>query len=385
MLWYWFNSIVRYSPESAVEKIKFLTENWEDPDYFNDVLDELASNFVQKEDWGTIRAILNTIEDSGPQESVSRYAYLTARAGMESYISIGKSEVDRLLTIAYERGYGIASGLYYRILAGNYLGKSPDRGIPWMFNERVAFSPETNIPGNEGSGELVFGYLEYGYLMKAYTFLMNNPFSDLELIRRTATGLSEAGFFAQSIRLISLYSRRDNYDLTIPDLKIIYPPAFRDFIEKISESEGLDWHIFIALVREESHFQPDVVSSAGAIGLSQLMPATAADVAGRLRKVNYNVKDPVTNLTFGGWYLGNLIKRTDVLSDALFAYNGGLTRVRRWRKAYPYLPDDLFLEVIPYKETSHYGRKLLVSSVIYGYLYEDMSPNEIITLFYREK
>ncbi len=385
MLWYWFNSMVRYSPVSASGKISFLTENWKDPDYFSDILDELASVFVQKKDWKTIETILKKIETSGPEESVSRYAYLTARAGMESYISLGEGEVNRLLTLSFDSGFGIASGLYYRILAGNYLGLSSEDGIPWIFNERVDPSPETSIPGRKGSSELVYGYLEYNYFLKAYTYLMNNPFSDLELIRETASSLSEAGYFARSIRLMSYYSRKTNYSLTISDLKTIYPDPFRDDIVEISEREGFDWHIFIALVREESHFQTSVVSSAGAVGLSQLMPATAADVAGRLRKVSYDLNDPVTNLIFGGWYLGNLISRTDVLSDALFAYNGGLTRVRRWRKEYPGLPDDLFLEAIPYKETSHYGRKLLVSSVIYGYLYEDISPDEIITLFYREK
>ncbi len=114
------------------------------------------------------------------------------------------------------------------------------------------------------------------------------------------------------------------------------------------------------------------------------MPATAEDVAGRLRITDYNLNDAQTNLLFGGWYLGNLKKRTDVLSDALFAYNGGLTRVRRWRSEYSDLPDDLFLEAIPYKETSHYGRKLLVSSVIYGYLYDGIQADQIINLFYRK-
>ena len=195
--------------------------------------------------------------------------------------------------------------------------------------------------------------------------------------------ISESGYFAESIRLLNRYSRIDGFDLNTDDLELIYPDAYRTEILSVSKKEELKWYIFISLVREESHFQRAIVSSAGAIGLSQLMPATAADVAERLRVSNYNLKDAATNLSFGGWYLGNLIRRTEILSDALFAYNGGLTRVRRWRKEYPGLPDDLFLESIPFKETSHYGRKLLVSSVIYGYLYESVSPNEIISLFYR--
>ncbi|MCK5202022.1 MAG: lytic transglycosylase domain-containing protein, partial [Spirochaetales bacterium] len=257
------------------------------------------------------------------------------------------------------------------------------RQLPWMFNKSVIRNPVPGSIGMDGSTELVFGWLEYGQYLDAYNYLMSNPFSDFILVRRTAKELSESKKFAESIRLLNRYSPVGGFNLNVNDLKLIYPDAYNREIIKISEKEELEWYVFTALVREESHFLATAVSSAGAVGLSQLMPATAADVAGRLRVSNYNLKDAATNLGFGGWYLGNLDRRTDILSDALFAYNGGLTRVRRWRDDYPGLPDDLFLEAIPFKETSHYGRKLLVSSVIYGYLYDNIYPDKIINLFYR--
>lgn len=125
-------------------------------------------------------------------------------------------------------------------------------------------------------------------------------------------------------------------------------------------------------MREESHFTADIYSHAGAVGLSQLMPSTAADVASRMGLGLPTLKelhDPGLNLSIGAWYLSHLISRTGTLADALFAYNGGLTRVRRWRESNAALPDDLFPELIPFPETQHYGRKLLVSSSIYRYLY----------------
>ncbi|MCK5674955.1 MAG: lytic transglycosylase domain-containing protein [Spirochaetales bacterium] len=383
ILWYWYNSLIRYSPELAVSQINLLTEKWTDPDYFTDVLEELATYFIQQGQWSVINKLLDAIELTGPDESISKYAYLTARAGIESYISINKKEIIRLMTLSYNSGYGIASGLYYRILAGNYLKIFDIRQLPWVFNRTVNRYPVPAEPGEDGSSELIFGFLEYEQPVEAYKYLMDNPFSNFGLVRRTALELSEGKNFAKSIRLVNRYSRIDGFNLDISDLKLIYPDAYNSEILKISDKEALEWYVFTALVREESHFQERVVSSAGAIGLSQLMPATAADVAGRLRFTNYNLRDANTNLMFGGWYLGNLIKRTDIMSDALFAYNGGLTRVRRWREEYSSLPDDLFLEAVPYKETSHYGRKLLVSSVVYGYLYEGIQPGEIINLFYR--
>ena len=383
MLWYWYNSLIKYSPDQAVNQISLLVEKWTDPEYFADVLSELATYYVQRSQWTVIRKILDVIELSGPDESISKYAYLTARAGIESYIGINKKEITRLMTLSYNNGFGIASGLYYRILAGNYLKIFDIRQLPWMFNRTVSRIPLSPSSGMNGSAELVFGFLEYGLPVDAYNYLMNKSFSNFSLVRRTALALSENQNYAKSIRLLNHYSRIDGFNLNTTDLMLLYPDAFNDEILKIAEKEALEWYVFTALVREESHFQHKVVSSAGAVGLSQLMPSTAADVAERLRFSSYNLKDAHINLTFGGWYLGHMAKRTDVLSDALFAYNGGLTRVRRWREEYSDFPDDLFLEAIPYKETSHYGRKLLVSSVIYGYLYEGIQPDNIISLFYR--
>jgi hypothetical protein len=380
MLWYWYNSLVRSSPYEAITKIELLLGLWTDPDYFNDIFNELATVFVKNEQWRIIKDILEYIQYSGPLDSVSKYAYLTARAGMESYINIERTEINRLFKLAFDSAYGLASGLYYRILAGVHL-EIPNS--QWIFNDTAASQPLTVKEEADGSFDLLYGLVEYDQIMKSYKYLMENPFSDFTLVRRVAEKLNEDRKYAESIRLLSLYSRFEGFELNIHDLLLIYPDAYRDEIVKISEEEELEWYVFSALVREESHFQHKVVSSAGAIGLSQLMPSTAADVAERLHVSSYNLEDAQTNLGFGGWYLGNLVKRTDVLSDALFAYNGGLTRVRRWRGEYSDLPDDLFLEVIPFKETSHYGRKVLVSSVIYGYLYEDVRPRDIINNFYR--
>jgi soluble lytic murein transglycosylase len=126
------------------------------------------------------------------------------------------------------------------------------------------------------------------------------------------------------------------------------------------------------LVREESHFDAAVSSHAGAVGLSQLMPATAVDVASRMglpRPSITDLRDPQLNLSIGAWYLDHLMGRTDTTAEALYAYNGGLTRVRRWKDQHSSLPEDIFQEMIPFPETLHYGRKILVSYTIYRYLY----------------
>jgi len=383
MIWYWYNSLFRYSPYKAVTSLKTLITLWTDSNYYNDILNEMVSFFVQKGDWENIRHVLDIIKFTGPFDSVSKYAYLTARAGMLNYIPLEKTEINNYFLLSYKSGYGLASGLYYRILSGFYLNMPEKESFSWVFNKSISRNPQEITNVMEGSNKLVAGWIEFGLFHEAYLYLMEHPFNDFALVRKTAEKLLENGNYTDSIRLVSHYSHYKGYNFSSSDLFMVYPNAYKNEINLISEKEGIYNYVFTALVREESHFQKTVVSSAGAIGLSQLMPATAADVAERLHSKSYNLTDAQTNLSFGGWYLGNLVRHTNVLIDALFAYNGGLTRVKRWRKTYYDLPDDLFLEALPFKETSHYGRKVLVSSVIYGYLYDGFKPEEIINIFYR--
>ena len=136
-------------------------------------------------------------------------------------------------------------------------------------------------------------------------------------------------------------------------------------------------------MREESYFDPDIVSSAGAVGLSQLMPGTAADIAARLHIADPDLSDPTTNLTIGVRHFQDLLRKVESPTRALLAYNAGLGRVRQWERASRGLPEDLFFESVPIAETRQYVRKILVSSVMYAFLYHDADPREVALSFFR--
>ncbi len=142
--------------------------------------------------------------------------------------------------------------------------------------------------------------------------------------------------------------------------------------------------LLFALVREESAFEREIVSSAGAVGLAQLMPETAADEARRLRLSTYDLNDPADNVRMGAHHLGRLLGRLESVPQALMAYNAGLTRVRRWQRELSGLPDDLMVEAIPFDETRHYVRKVLVAAAVYGLLYDGRDAGEMVGLFYPE-
>lgn len=132
--------------------------------------------------------------------------------------------------------------------------------------------------------------------------------------------------------------------------------------------------LVLALVRQESAYRKTAVSSAGARGLMQLMPATAKRTAEILRVPFVKgrlTSDPSYNLTLGQAYLGDMLKTYDgsyVL--ALAAYNAGPSRVKRWVQEYGH-PRDAevntidWVELIPFEETRNYVQRVLENLQVY--------------------
>ena len=138
---------------------------------------------------------------------------------------------------------------------------------------------------------------------------------------------------------------------------------------------SLDSALVHALVRQESAFDPDARSRAGARGLMQLMPATAKKVARELDTVGHSTArltaDPRYNLLLGSTYLDGMMERFNgSMIMALAAYNAGPHRVDRWLKDYGdprgSLDDAIdWVESIPISETRNYVQRVLESLAIY--------------------
>ncbi|MDR0597538.1 MAG: lytic transglycosylase domain-containing protein [Treponema sp.] len=180
--------------------------------------------------------------------------------------------------------------------------------------------------------------------------------------------------------------------MTRRDLELYYPRAFTDLAEAAAAAEALPLELLFGLIRTESAFSPGIRSRAGAAGLTQLMGATAADMANRIRRRGgpdyaaagvIDLEDPETNIRLGAAYLRYLMDRTESPLMALLAYNGGIGRLRRWRNAEPALGGDLFLETVEYNETREYGRKVLSAAAAYGYLYYGMTMEAVFADMYK--
>lgn len=147
-----------------------------------------------------------------------------------------------------------------------------------------------------------------------------------------------------------------------------FPLAYLSDFEQVSVETKRDPLLYMAVARRESAFHPHVESKAGAVGLMQLMPATAAQVA-RWRKeampVKEQLKMPVNSIRLGTTYLNHLLDKFDnnrIL--ALAAYNAGPTNVENWLGLYD-MPYDVWIESIPFYETREYVQAVLSYRVIF--------------------
>lgn len=153
---------------------------------------------------------------------------------------------------------------------------------------------------------------------------------------------------------------------------ILYPAAFKEIVTRHTANMSIDESLTFALIRAESNFLPTARSPVGALGLMQLMPATAkATAQGMGAPVSeHHLTKPEINIKLGTRYLRDLITRFNGnLVSAVAAYNAGSTPVRRWRKNFPTLREDEFIENIPYAETREYVKKVLAAAEIYRRLY----------------
>jgi soluble lytic murein transglycosylase len=199
--------------------------------------------------------------------------------------------------------------------------------------------------------------------------------------------MEEAGLYADLIRHVNAYMGREDYELDRRDLELAYPRPFRELVEERSAAAGFPPELLWALVRTESAFQAEIVSWAGAAGLTQLMPSTAREMAGRIKRQggpDYtgegepDLRNPETNLYIGAFYLAYLRDRLEHPLLSVLAYNGGMNRVRRWYEDAGSLPGDLFLETVEYRETREYGRKVVSAAAVYGFLYYRVNPEGFI-------
>jgi soluble lytic murein transglycosylase len=148
-----------------------------------------------------------------------------------------------------------------------------------------------------------------------------------------------------------------------------YLVPYRDVLSRHARRRKLDEPLVFGLVRQESRFIADARSSAGAVGLMQLMPETARRVARKIGMKGFHPSRlirPEVNAALGTFYLRQVLdefKGNPVLAAA--AYNAGPGRARKWRDTKP-IEGAIYVETIPFSETRQYVKKVLADAVYYA-------------------
>jgi len=155
------------------------------------------------------------------------------------------------------------------------------------------------------------------------------------------------------------------------DLGIRFPVVHQQIIHNTADKYGIPSSLVFSIARQESAWEFDATSRMGARGLMQLMPATAKQTA-KKAQLSYSkdkLFEPQYNITLGSHYItGLLAQYDDHRALAIASYNAGPHRVKQWlKKTNAALPLDVWVEIIPFKETRKYVQNVLSYEVIYNY------------------
>ena len=401
-IWYILDSSLAQNPDAAIRSLETYSSQWHDDAYFSDVLDKLARELVSRRQWEKVYKVFTALRNRpGAAPLAAHYAWIIGRAIEAGLFLPDESAPDGKFAQVYMRiAYNAVQGasaipLYYRSLSAAALGadflvlpeESPLKATPPSKPLRRAAPPKTQPEENTSDKtRFLLGFFKHDAARYAIRYIRAAE-KDLspEELRRLADALGAAGQYQESMRLVALYANRSDYRLTRRDLELMYPCPFRELVEQYARETGIEPPMLFGLIRTESAFDPGIVSRAGAVGLSQLMPATAEEMAVRIRRQDgpdyirnnedsaIDLRDPAVNIHIGVVYLSYLNERMEDPLLALLAYNGGMNRVRRWRRAanrFPaVLPTDLFLETVEYPETRNYGRSVMGAAAMYKILY----------------
>ena len=388
-IWYILDAELNVSSDETIRRLEQYIPLWRDGAYFDDILEKLSRELASKREWKNLIRVFTQIRDRGAAVSTARYAWIIGRAIEEGFLNDGEKQLAReaanvtteepasaFMHIAYEAG---DTSLYYRSVSAAALNEP--------FLALAEGTPAVGKTVGKSSADSAAGRLEF-----LLGFFSNNvsefalPYiksMEKELIpdelRTLAEALGNAGMYAESMRLVSLYINRKDYKPDRRDMELFFPRPYRELAEKFASETNIDPALLYGLIRTESAFQSSVVSSAGAVGLTQLMPATAEETAGRIRRAGgpdyaasdnggLDLNDPGVNIHIGAYYLNYLMGRFENTLLSLLAYNGGMNRIRRWSAANT-MPPDLFLETIAFRETREYGRKVMAAAAVYRELY----------------
>jgi soluble lytic murein transglycosylase len=230
----------------------------------------------------------------------------------------------------------------------------------------------TDVPASYNEGSLLedWGFVTYARLEGADAAAVNPDAPDVASLYRSVRLALWEGDYSSAVRSFGILQRvmpAGDYSAS-EILKCYFPRAFEPDVRTASSRTGVDPAIIWGVMRQESLYEPDVTSSAGAYGLMQLMPATARGEAQKLKMDENAYRQISGNVLLGANHLMGLIARFKDMPRSLAAYNAGGSPVQRWSKE-PISDMPQWVEEIGYTETRGYVKAVLRNIEVYRILY----------------
>jgi soluble lytic murein transglycosylase len=321
-----------------------------DPEAMNDqAYLWLARIQLRGSDWSGLLNTINSMPEHLQQENEWQY-WLSRSMEAEGQISSSMSLLDQLSEKSSYYGFLAADKLRrdYRIEQENASSSSVDEETfladnPHMMRARELYYLD----------RLVDAKREW---FQALRYL------DQDQIKQAATLASKWQWHDSAIRTVAKTEHRSDYLLR-------FPMPYKQQVFQHAEARKLDPALIYGVMRRESLFDPLARSSVGALGLMQLMPSTARQVArslGMKKPRQSDILSVENNIRFGTQYLRTVMNRFDNnVALAAAAYNAGPSNVQRWLPRDDTMSADLWVETVPYTETRNYVQAVLAYSTVF--------------------
>lgn len=370
--WYQLRQLIRSAPAEVPAFLGEHAPRWEETDYFDDLLDEYYSLTIRSGAWEDLRAAVAVLAESK-----------LCDAAMQGIVLVERAVADGRLR------RGIDPGLKDRICRASRLSyySLVDAPSDWPFGPPAAEdSPLMPLTEEEKPIEDVYKILLRAGALERALLLWNERKDALgfETVEMICHALYKKGEFYRCIQFVGYWFYRWPDAAAAHLTPWLYPIDRELPVNEYSRRYGQPQELVWGIIRRESAFHRTIRSHAGAVGLMQLMPSTAEDLAARYKVPEWDLATPRDNLRFGVLYLDWLQERpwTENRTDMLAAYNGGGGNLRRWKRRFGHLEEQLFIQAIPFRETRNYVRKVIVAAGSYRYLYTGMPPGKWIDRFF---
>ncbi len=308
--------------------------------------------------------LFSSIAASGPDSLADASAYfegmLQEKAGRLDLAA------PAWLSLASRGGYwsALARGALQSAGAVTHIAPPPKIPAPWNQD----FSGENSLLARQLD---VAGLSRFA--ADVYQDVYSRHADDPAVAVTYASLLAEAGrFSAASSVLQGAFPDLQGLSAMPPAaLRILYPLPHLVLVRAFAAREDVPAALAYAVIRRESAFDPSILSPAGAVGLMQIMPSTAARMAAQLKKrppAAHDLTDPSLNLELGLHFLSRRLKEFGGAAAAVASYNAGRQKAAFWLKAFGHPSEAQFVAMIPYSETRSYTEHVLADEKAYEVL-----------------